>query len=94
MAVTTTLDFQTNDVKEWTIIATADADTVTASIAHGFPQGGKPLPSVINILQVPAALSLWAVTTLDQTNWIATKATTAGSGNAGAQVRIRMERRR
>lgn len=70
----------------WDIIATADADT-TATITHGL----KVTPQVVIItplLQAPAALSLWAATTIDATSVVLTKATTASSGNAGAQVRV------
>jgi hypothetical protein len=93
MAVTETVVRRTNDEVEVDIIATADADTVTALTNHGLgPQ--RPTASFIPILQAPAALSLWAVTTLNTTQWQMTKATTMGSGNAGVQVRLTLRRAR
>ena len=91
-AVTVTQDWRTNDAVEYTVIATADADTVTGNIAHGM--GARPQVTLIPILQAPAGLSLWAATTIDATNVVATKSTAVGSGNAGAQLRVRIERRR
>lgn len=74
-------------LKIWDITATADADTTTGNIAHGL--GATPLFfSLTPLLQVPASLSLWALTTKDATNLVLTKATTASSGNAGAQIRL------
>lgn len=90
--VTATQDWRTNDAVEYTVIATADADTVTPAIAHGM--GARPQVTILPILQAPAGLSLWAATTIDATNVIATKSTAVGSGNAGPQIRIRVERRR
>lgn len=68
------------------IIATADGDT-TATITHGLvgtPQDIQITP----LLQAPAAASGWAATTINSTQVVLTKGTGAGSGNAGAQVRV------
>ncbi len=90
MAVTVNNVLAGTDTKIATVIATADADT-TATIAHGL--GAVPLEVYFTpLLQAPAALSLWAVTTIDATNVVLTKATTAGSGNAGAQIRVVIKR--
>ena len=68
------------------VTATADADT-TATITHNF--GAAPLLVLLTpLLQVSAGLSLWAVTAIGANTVTLTKATTAGSGNAGAQVRV------
>lgn len=90
--VTVTQDWRTNDAVEYTIIATADADATTGNIAHGL--GARPQVTIIPILQAPAAVSAWAATTIDVTNVVLGKGTGVGSGNAGAQVRLRVERRR
>lgn len=66
--------------------ATADADT-TATVPHGLPS----TPTVVLITplqQAEAGLSLWAATTIDGTNVVATKSTAVGSGVAGAQLRV------
>lgn len=72
------------------VTATADADTVTASIPHGL--GAVPLSVTITPLlsQALTALSAWAVTTLDATNIVLTKLTSTGSGNANPQVRVQV----
>ena len=68
------------------VTATADADT-TATIPHAL--GVIPLDvSITELDQAAGALSLWAVTTIDATNVVCTKATTASSGTAGAQLRV------
>jgi hypothetical protein len=91
-AVSTTAVRRTNDEDVFTITSTADADTTTGNIAHAM--GCIPEVSITPILQAPAALSLWAATTIDVTNVAFTKGTGAGSGNAAAQVRIRLNRPR
>lgn len=70
--------------------ATADADT-TATIPHGMGQIPQKV-TLTNLIQVAAALSLWAATTIDATNVILTKAITASSGSAGDQVRCVIEK--
>jgi len=66
--------------------ATADADA-TATIPHSL--GVIPLlVTLAALIQATAALSLWAVTTIDVTNVVCTKATTASSGGAGVQLRV------
>ncbi len=83
-----------------TVTATADADT-TATVTFPTPlPGGIAFQSsvndticiITNILQVPAALSLWAMTALGGTTATLTKATTAGSGNASPQIRAQFFR--
>ena len=70
--------------------ATADAD-VTATMPHAL--GVIPLSVILTpLLQAPAALSLWAATTIDATNVVGTAATTASSGSAGVQVRFIISR--
>lgn len=71
--------------KVWTVIATADADT-TATIPHGF--GSAPFDVSIDPLLAQFYTSVWTITTIDATNIVLTKGTGAGSGNAGAQVRV------
>lgn len=75
-----------NQTSIWNIEATADGDT-TATITHGLngtPQDIQLTP----LLQAPALLSGWAVTTINSTQVVLTKATTTGSGSAGAQLRV------
>ncbi len=91
-AVSTTNIRRTADEFVFTVIATADADTVTASIPHGM--GVIPEVDILNILQAPAGLSEWAVTTQDVTNLVLTKSTAVGSGDAAAQVRVVVRRPR
>ena len=81
------------------VIASADADT-TATLTHnyGIPAGpgptggtlanGSPIMILEVLLQASGALSLWAVTSKTTNTCVLTKATTAGSGNASAQLRI------
>jgi hypothetical protein len=67
------------------VTASADADT-TATIPH--LMGVAPLEvTLCPLVQATAALSLWAATSIGATNVVLTKATTAGSGGAAAQVR-------
>jgi len=92
-AVTTATVRRTGDVFVFDVTATADADTVTASIPHGM--GVIPDVHITQlIIQTVVSAALWAVTTLDATNLILTKATGVGSGNAGAQLRVYAERPR
>ena len=90
-AVTVTQQVRRNDQVELTIVATADADTTSGNIAHVL--GPDPVAILIPILAA-ARISLWILTTRDGTNLVLLKATTAGSGDAGAQLRIFVERRR
>lgn len=90
MAVTVTTIFDGADSHIVDIIATADADT-TATIPHTL--GAAPAEVYITpLLQAPAAVSEWAATTIDATNVVLTKGTGAGSGNAGAQLRVVIKR--
>ena len=90
MAFTVATLWRTNDAVEFTVIASADADTTSPSLAHNM--GANAMVTLIPVLQAPAALSLWATAIVDQNNITVTKATTAGSGNAGIQLRVRVER--
>jgi hypothetical protein len=89
-AVSQTIIRRSGDMLVYDIIATADADT-TSTQAHGM--GAIPDFWFCPILQAPAALSLWSFVS-DVTNVTGTKATTMGSGNAAAQVRVYVQRRR
>lgn len=92
-AVSITDIYRSADRYVFDIIATADGDTVTASIPHGIGS----IPDVVGqqlISQALTALSAWALTTLDVTNLVFTKLASTGSGNAGAQFRVYVQRRR
>lgn len=65
--------------------ATADADT-TATVPHGLPT--TPTIVILTDRAAAARLSLWIAGTIDATNVVALKATTAGSGAAGIQLRV------
>lgn len=86
-AVSLTSVFTGTDSVIRDVIATADAD-VTATIPHGL--GAAPAEVTITpmLSQALAALSAWAVTTIDATNVVCTKLATAGSGNAAVQLRV------
>ncbi|MCI0402634.1 MAG: hypothetical protein L0212_03830 [Acidobacteria bacterium] len=89
--VTVTQLFRDNDMVEYGVEATADADTTTGNIVHLM----GPAPVVTLLPSAAAArISLWILGVADNTNVTALKATTAGSGAAGEQVRVRVERRR
>lgn len=69
------------------IEATADGDTVTGVIPHGL--GAAPtIVALANLQQAAAALSAWAVTTIDAVNIELTKSVAVGSGAVGDQVRV------
>ncbi len=85
MATSFTTVFPGVNVREFDIIATADGDT-TVVIPHGLQQ--TPFLSLTPLLQAPAGFSQWAATAIDDTDVTLTKSTAAGSGNAGAQVRL------
>ncbi len=82
----------TNDEVVRDVVATADADT-TATIPHGL--GAIPGTVILTeLLQVPAAISAWAATTIDTTNVVLTKGVGVGSGDAAAQLRVFIKRAR
>lgn len=89
MAVTVTTVFDGTDTHIADVEATADADTV-ATIPHTL--GAIPAEVYITGLLAAAAISLWRATTIDATNVVLTKSTTAGSGAAGNQVRCIVKR--
>jgi len=68
------------------VTATADADTTTGLVPHGM--GAAPAIALVTPLLSAARVSDWIVETLDATNIELTKTTGAGSGAAGAQVRV------
>jgi len=80
-----------------TVIASADADT-TATITHnlGFTAAelaaGYPEVVVESLLQAPAGLSLWAITSKTANTTVLTKSVAVGSGNAGAQIAVTVKR--
>jgi hypothetical protein len=91
MAVNLTTVLRRGNLLIVDVESTADGDT-TATIPHGM---GADLKKIIitPLQQATAALSLWAVTTpTHATNVVLTKATTAGSGGAGAQLRVFIEK--
>ena len=71
--------------------ATLDADT-TATIPHGMADAAIKEVTLLPLLQVVAGLSLWAVTLQDAVNITCTKSVAVGSGNAGAQLRVFIEK--
>lgn len=91
MAVSLTTVFLSNDLRVTDVIATADADT-TATIPHGFGPGVPVDVSISPMNQAVSALSLWALETLSGTTVVLTKATTASSGDAAAQLRVVIRR--
>lgn len=93
MPVSSSVVRRSNDEVEIDVIATADADTVTASIPHGLGLQ-RPTCFLMPLQQDIAALCLWAVTTLDGTDFVLTKDTAVGSGDAAASVRAVLKRAR
>ncbi len=89
MAVTLTTVLAGTDKRIVDVEATADADT-TATIPHSL--GAAPLEPIITWRLLAATLSLWRATTIDGTNVVLTKSTTVGSGAAGAQARVIINR--
>lgn len=89
MAVNQTVVFDGVDSHIVDVEATADADT-TATIPHTL--GAIPQEVIVTGLAAAAAISLWRATTIDATNVVLTKSTTAGSGAAGVQVRMIVKR--
>ena len=92
MAFTVATLWRTNDAVEFTVIASADADTVSPSLAHNM--GANAMVTLISVLQAAAGLSLWAANTVDHNNITVTKSAAVGSGNAAIQLRVRVERQR
>lgn len=85
MAITVTaVSPQGVNTKAWNVIATADADTASPNIPHGF--GVAPFLVWVSPRLAAGALSNWFVSTIDATNIVITKGTAVGSGNAGVQA--------
>jgi len=100
MAVTisTVINPKSVNTRSFDVTATADADT-TADITHGIAglsDPDKELRIHIEPLNAAAYTSQWFVASRDQggdkTAVRLTKGTGTGSGNAGAQVRIHVQR--
>lgn len=89
MAVTVTQIKNGTFRKIWTIVADADADT-TATIAHGFTgiTGPADLLLIVTGILFIARLSGWILDSVDATNIVVKKSTTATTGNAFAQCRV------
>lgn len=86
MAMSAAAVFAGTTTKTWNVIASADGDTGTLVIAHGF--GAAPALVMLTPLLTAGTLSGWSAA-IDATNITLTKGTTAaGSGNAGAQLRV------
>lgn len=73
------------NVKSWTVIATADADT-TAVINHDFAEAPE-LVVIVPLVQATAAISLWAHTATSGTQITLTKSAGVGSGGVGSQIK-------
>ena len=85
MAITATaVSPQGTNTKAWNIVATADADTASGNIPHGF--SAAPFLVWISPRLAAGNLSAWFVSTIDATNLVVTKGTAVGSGNAGVQA--------
>lgn len=89
---------QTKDLVVANVIATADAD-VTAVITHNLGlsaaelAAGMPRVTVMLLIsQALTALAAWTVTTIAANSITLTKLASTGSGNAGAQIRVHIER--
>lgn len=89
MAVNITTVFEGLYSKIVDVEATLDADT-TATIPHGL--GIAPVEIIVTGLNTDAQLSLWTTTTINATNVVLTKTAAVGSGGAGNQVRVIMNR--
>jgi len=91
MAVTLTVVLNQGNRRIVDVVAGADADT-TATIPHGMADAAIKEVTLLPLLQVVAGLSLWAVTLQDAVNITCTKSVAVGSGNAGAQLRVFIEK--
>lgn len=88
MAVTIAQTLNSVTVKQLTMIATADGDTVSpGAITWTTPFTAVPLYAVITPILVAGGLSAWVVVTMTATQINVTKTgVAAGSGNAGIQA--------
>jgi hypothetical protein len=68
------------NVRVWDITFSADADTTTGDIAHGF--GAVPEEVILTPRNAACAIALARVDVLTASVWRLTKSTTAGSGGA------------
>jgi hypothetical protein len=83
--------YPSQNFQEWTVIATADADTTTGAVTHAL--GGAYAMGTLIPVGSTAGLSLWYFSTYPATTtWAATKTTTSGSGASGVQLRVRLQR--
>lgn len=83
-------------LRAWTVIATADADTAV-TITPAAPIGmtpGTPVAIILTPLIPAARISAWVLSGPAYPATVAgfeiTKTTTAGSGDAGAQLLVQM----
>jgi hypothetical protein len=84
----TPLTLPTSNLSTCTIIATADTDTTTGNIAHGF--SFTPDYAILTPILPQGGLKAWswAQASTDGTNIVFVGNNVAGSGNAGAQLRV------
>lgn len=95
MAFSSAVVYQGSTTAIFNLTATADADT-GGTVTHGLTlPGGVAIPTpaamlvfVTWLLTTSALLSGWSITGKSATQITCTKATTAGSGNAGAQAQL------
>lgn len=74
-------------LKTWNVTATADSDTGDVTIPHGF--GAAPVDVQTQPLLLAGTLGGWSLKSIDATNIVVNKgATTTGSGNASASLRV------
>ena len=88
MAVTVTATLAGKYTYAGTITSTADADTTSTLTNHGLGATPKVAAAVPLISQGLTALSAWALTTLNSTQFQFTKLTSTGSGNASPQLQF------
>lgn len=77
-----------NNLSTCTITATADADTTTGNIAHG--KAFTPDFAILTAILPQGELKAWSwdAANTDGTNIVFVGNNVAGSGNAGAQLRV------
>lgn len=89
MAVTVTPVYAGTTKKTFTVVATADGDT-TAVVNHNF--GTTPETVVITPLLDAGHTSRWFVSAKAANSVTLTKGTGVGSGNAGAQIEVLVQK--
>lgn len=86
MAVTVTAIRAFGRTRSWDVTMTADGDTTTGAIAHGF--GVAPDSARIEPRIPEATIGQYRVGTIDATNLAVVKGAIAASGAAGVAVRL------